>query len=146
MAIILDGTNGISFPDGDNQTGVLGNVSQSSGTPTGAVFESGSNINGSYIKFADGTMICYINQIESRTGSGTVTTNVTFPQTFAGSPLVQPYDSVPVAVTATLLTTVPGTATGIGVSSITTTSVNVNIQRTNSTPTVFFLMVIGRWY
>ena len=38
---------------------LLGTVSQSGGVPTGAVFERGSNANGSYTKFADGTMICY---------------------------------------------------------------------------------------
>jgi len=38
---------------------LLGTVSQTAGVPTGAVFERGSNANGSYTKFADGTMICY---------------------------------------------------------------------------------------
>ncbi len=37
---------------------VLGTVSQSSGTPTGAVIERGSNANGEYVRFADGTQIC----------------------------------------------------------------------------------------
>jgi hypothetical protein len=37
---------------------ILGTVSQASGTPTGAVIERGSNANGQYIRFADGTQIC----------------------------------------------------------------------------------------
>lgn len=37
---------------------LLGTVSQSGGVPTGAVIERGSNANGEYVKFADGTMIC----------------------------------------------------------------------------------------
>jgi len=37
---------------------LLGTVSQSGGTPTGAVIERGSNANGEYVKFADGTLIC----------------------------------------------------------------------------------------
>ena len=36
---------------------ILGAVSQTYGVPTGAIIESGSNANGTYIKFADGTMI-----------------------------------------------------------------------------------------
>lgn len=40
------------------QQSVLGTVSQSSGIPTGAVIERGSNANGDYVKFADGTLIC----------------------------------------------------------------------------------------
>ena len=35
---------------------ILGTVSQSGGTPTGAIIERGSNANGAYTKFADGTM------------------------------------------------------------------------------------------
>lgn len=37
---------------------LLGSVSQSGGTPTGAVIERGSNANGEYVRFADGTQIC----------------------------------------------------------------------------------------
>ncbi|WP_434672154.1 phage tail protein [Pseudomonas sp. R1-15] len=40
---------------------ILGTVSQVSGIPTGAVIESGSNSNGTYIKWADGTMVCIRN-------------------------------------------------------------------------------------
>ena len=36
----------------------LGTVSEDEGVPTGAIIESGSNANGEYIKFANGTMIC----------------------------------------------------------------------------------------
>lgn len=38
---------------------ILGPVSQSSGVPTGAIIERGSNANGNYVKFADGTQICW---------------------------------------------------------------------------------------
>ena len=41
-----------------NSRNLLGTVSQSSGIPTGAIIERGSNANGEYVKFADGTMIC----------------------------------------------------------------------------------------
>ncbi|WP_170754253.1 DUF2793 domain-containing protein [Ruegeria lacuscaerulensis] len=40
---------------------VLGSVSQTSGTPTGAVIERGSNANGEFVRFADGTQICTVN-------------------------------------------------------------------------------------
>ncbi|WP_244176313.1 phage tail protein [Pseudomonas grimontii] len=38
--------------------GIVGTVSQAGGQPTGAIIERGSNANGQYVKFADGTMIC----------------------------------------------------------------------------------------
>lgn len=37
---------------------ILGPVSQSGGIPTGAIIERGSNANGEYVRFADGTQIC----------------------------------------------------------------------------------------
>jgi len=37
---------------------ILGTVSQSGGVPTGAIIERGSNANGSYVRFADGTQEC----------------------------------------------------------------------------------------
>lgn len=37
---------------------LLGPVSQSGGTPTGAVIESGSDANGTWLRLADGTQIC----------------------------------------------------------------------------------------
>lgn len=38
---------------------ILGPVSQQNGMPTGAIIEQGSNANGSYIRFADGTQWCF---------------------------------------------------------------------------------------
>ena len=37
---------------------VLGTVSQSGGTPTGSLFETGSNVNGRYWRHASGLQIC----------------------------------------------------------------------------------------
>lgn len=41
-----------------NQQSVLGTVGQVAGVPTGAIIERGSNANGEYVRFADGTQIC----------------------------------------------------------------------------------------
>lgn len=41
-----------------NQNSILGAVYQSGGAPTGAIIEIGSNANGKYVRFADGTQIC----------------------------------------------------------------------------------------
>lgn len=38
---------------------ILGTASQSGGIPTGAIIERGSNANGQYVRYADGTQICY---------------------------------------------------------------------------------------
>lgn len=46
---------------------LLGPVSQAAGQPTGAVIERGSNANGDYIRFADGTQICTLLETKSYT-------------------------------------------------------------------------------
>src|SRR5690606_7927947 len=38
---------------------ILGAVTESSGVPTGALFEYGSNANGEYVRFANGLQICW---------------------------------------------------------------------------------------
>jgi hypothetical protein len=43
-----------------NRGNILGTVSQSSGVPTGAIIERGSNANGEFVKYADGFMIATI--------------------------------------------------------------------------------------
>jgi len=67
------------------QDNILGTVSESGGVPTGAIIERGSNANGEFVKYADGTMIC--------TGSATVNFNNTstrqdysFPAAFTDTP------------------------------------------------------------
>lgn len=40
------------------QGNILGAVSQDAGVPTGAIVERGSNANGEYVRWADGTQIC----------------------------------------------------------------------------------------
>ena len=53
---------------------ILGTVSETAGVPTGAIIESGSNSEGEYTKFADGTM----------TQFGTITLSVPFTQEEGG--------------------------------------------------------------
>ena len=46
------------------QANILGTVSQSGGVPTGAIIERGSNANGEFVKYADGTMICTLSRFD----------------------------------------------------------------------------------
>jgi len=48
---------------------ILAPVSESAGVPTGGVIEAGSNANGNYTKYADGTMICANNIVVSEIGN-----------------------------------------------------------------------------
>lgn len=67
---------------------LLGTVSETSGTPTGAVIERGSDANGSYVRFADGTQICtHVLQLDY-SGSVRLTGQWTFARPFAVDPVV----------------------------------------------------------
>lgn len=74
------------------RSNILGTVSQSGGVPTGAIIERGSNANGSYVRFADGTQICthaFSQDSTVTTTMGSVfygTNSWTFPATFVGQP------------------------------------------------------------
>lgn len=74
---------------------MVGNVAQSSGVPTGSIIERGSNANGEYVRFADGTQICTADGVAQATDtsigvlffSGS-TESWTFPIAFSGLPFV----------------------------------------------------------
>ncbi|MDD1150416.1 hypothetical protein M5G25_19230 [Pseudomonas sp. TNT2022 ID357] len=84
----------------------VGTVSQSSGAPTGALIERGGNVNGEYIKFADGTLVCFITATlisEATYPVGSIFCSAdkyySFPARFSSAPLV-----VPVGVTVSVAT------------------------------------------
>lgn len=68
---------------------ILGSVSQSSGIPTGAILERGSNANGEFIRLADGTQVCWgvITLPKQALGSLSVGRS-NFPAVFAAVPRV----------------------------------------------------------
>jgi len=74
---------------------IIGTVSQAGGVPTGAVIERGSNANGEYARWADGTQICWLSDsIDMSVGNaygaffqGTVTWN--YAAIFIDRPSVQ---------------------------------------------------------
>ncbi len=86
---ILDDTNAAAFwttigatseaAQAFRRGNILGTVSQSGGVPTGALIERGSNANGTYVRFADGTQICTNSGL---TTSGAAAVTWTFPASF----------------------------------------------------------------
>lgn len=70
---------------------VLGTVTQSSGVPTGAICERGSNANGEYVRYADGTQICARTDLTLvRTATTTLATTWTWPAAFVSGATVVP--------------------------------------------------------
>jgi len=73
------------------KSNILGTVSQSSGVPTGAIIERGSNVNGEYVKYADGTMICHYenpNTITVIRGAESIFPSWTYPSSFISRPVI----------------------------------------------------------
>ena len=98
------------------QSSILGSVSQSGGVPTGAIIERGSNANGEYVKFADGTMICtFIDSstlaIDQASGSlyYSASYSKTFPATFITAPIVIPAGNRATGISWAFLTGSPST-------------------------------------
>lgn len=66
---------------------ILGTVSQASGVPTGAIIERGTNANGEYVRFADGTQIGVIKiSAASIASNANRVVTWTYPIAFAARP------------------------------------------------------------
>lgn len=129
----VDSFNGVPIGSFYNRGNILGVVAHSGGDPTAAIIESGSNANGSYVRFANGLQECWqALDMGPRTafGSGTYadpyrtdSQGWTFPAAFAAPPIASLTALVNVgggagrgivaharAVTATGVTLIHGTA------------------------------------
>lgn len=126
---------------------VVGPVSQVGGVPTGAIMEKGSNSGGEFIKFADGTLICWV--------LGTVTGSIPndsgkeftipYPSTFSSGPMISLLVGFATGatngITGRLSAGLPG-APG-------TTSARIHVYNTSGlAPTSFdyYAVITGRWY
>lgn len=122
---------------------ILGTVSQTAGVPTGAIIERGSNANGEYVRFADGTQICMRRSDEAvtATAQGNLFSGVlatwTFPAVF----------SEVLSVTFTPRAT--GAWGGVNNANLTTASAEGRVFSTaalNAVAVSILRVAIGRWY
>lgn len=114
------------------QNNVIGTVSQSSGVPTGAVIERGSNANGEYARFADGTQIC----TRTLTASASAGVAWTFPAAFVAAPVVTG-SAVATVLAAICLDAAP---------SATAVTLSVRDKADARRADVMHLMAVGRWF
>ena len=69
-----------------DQARIVGTVSETGGAPTGAIVERGSNANGEYVRFADGTQIC--TRIAAVDVTSVATQSFAFARDFSAAPAV----------------------------------------------------------
>lgn len=124
---------------------ILGTVSQSGGVPTGAIIERGSNANGEYVRWADGTQICRHIQWTTNTVT-TARGNVfctgsdvwDFPATFAAAPSVSHSEQGGVGYCWTGL--------GAGVTENYLTTFSAFSSTSFAGPVSVHLIAVGRWF
>jgi hypothetical protein len=123
---------------------ILGAVTQTGGVPTGAVIEQGSNANGNFVRFADGTQICWRR----------IAQNVPIANShdwgFRSSGLAITYPAAFVAQPRLAMTAVELTALGASAASITATGFNIVFLSAASVSTSAGrsadYIAIGRWF
>lgn len=131
-----------------DRSNILGTVSQSGGVPTGAIIERGSNANGEYVRYADGTQICTRGFTATdqavTTAYGSLFTGSrawTFPAVFSGAPVgsVGQFSDVSSVGWGTVT---PGTVSSTGFSA---SGIDV-ASRSSGTTFVFHFSATGRWF
>lgn len=124
--------------------GIVATVGQSGGVPTGGIIERGSNANGQYVRFADGTQVCWNTDATQRaipTASGTLYVSapatLTFPSAFSVTPVatLQAADAVNAPAWA-------------GSSSTTTTGITAAylVSASNTATAKLAYVAVGRWF
>ncbi|KQQ70930.1 hypothetical protein ASF70_18985 [Rhizobium sp. Leaf321] len=123
---------------------IVGTVSQSGGIPTGAIVERGSNANGEYVRFADGTQICTYNAVFSitTTALGSIFRDNasvgawSFPASFATAPAV--------------MTSSNSAVTWTGLASASATQLNAapvfSATALSGSSVRIYFQAIGRWF
>jgi len=128
---------------------IVGTVSQAGGVPTGALLESGTNANGTYIRYADGTQIC-AGITNTQITNSVVVTGWFYNSTPCSATFAAAFSAVPQiifnanrsdglgAVRLTACTVLSTTTTGIqGIRAVS----HANTHEVNNS-----YVAIGRWY
>lgn len=124
---------------------ILGTVSQTSGVPTGAIIEQGTNANGYYVRYADGTqLVAMVPAVVSKTidtalfgGFRSAETVDTFPAAFIAVPTAFSVNSRSLTGFGAALFSATATTIGTVVTSITTQAASNR---------GVYIIAIGRWY
>lgn len=154
LSIAQGGTGGTTAPAARAGLGLksaaladmVGPVSQSGGTPTGAIIERGANASGNYTKYADGTLECW-GTLDSGTlpltssnftGSTAgliyfANISVAFPVAFAGSIVVIP-------------TITSGSGFAARPTNVNLNSATIQVYSSTSAAVTIAWFAKGRWY
>jgi len=130
-----------------DRSSIVGTVTDSAGIPSGAIIESGSNANGSYVKWADGTLMC-----RRITNVGTLPVTGPAGALFISNAIARDSWAVPFVGDAPQVSTTAATSSGAGfasrgsAASLTQTPVVYILEAASATRTVSLENTAwGRW-
>jgi len=124
-----------------NASNILGTVSQAGGVPTGAIIERGTNANGEYVRFADGTQIC-TGRIAIDLSNASVQ-NIDWPATFTS---VVPFSLVIDSSPGIPSSTIYDAFQSIAPRADTSTRGRVMVRTTAPYTIQCLFVAIGRWF
>lgn len=113
---------------------ILGTVAQSAGLPTGALIERGSNANGEYVRFADGTQICTLDVVLTPVAGVLTSATKNFPATFVAAPMASGDPRTSADTIQKCWAASSATAAA------------VYLLRTSASETTVAVIAIGRWF
>jgi len=137
---VYDGTSWSPWWLSYSQRNVVGTVSQSGGVPTGAVIQRGSNANGEFVRFADGTQIC--SRTFSLPAPDIEFLSPSFPASFSAAPAVVLHACIPDRGSADRYANVAYA----DVSSSGISAIRVRRVTPNSDAAIVTYHAIGRWF
>ena len=149
LAVSVGGSERARFTTSGMQVGgsevfrranAVGTVSQSGGVPTGAVIERGSNSNGEFVRFADGTQIC--SRTFSLPAPDSEFLTPSFPASFSAAPAVVLHACIPDQSSGDRYANVAYAA----VSSSEISGIRVRRVTPNSDAAIVTYHAIGRWF
>lgn len=115
-----------------NQASILATVSQASGVPTGGIIERGSNGNGEYVRYADGTQMCW----RTLAASAGAAVTWTFPVAFGVAPVISG-TAIATVLAAVCLDAAPGASSA---------SLSVRDKADARRADTMHLRASGRWF
>ncbi|RPT93825.1 pyocin knob domain-containing protein [Pseudomonas aeruginosa] len=118
---------------------LLGTVAQSGGVPLGSILERGSNANGQYARFADGTQICTVSLLGANDRVANTGYTLTLPAAFT------PDWTTGVSVSWVSHATNPATYNGVKVAYANGTALTFILAENLTTNRLIF-SCIGRWF
>ena len=144
------GTGAPEIVDHYKKSNILGTVSESGGVPTGAIIERGSNANGEFVKYADGTMISTVRKLFSDISLSSNDNNnlvrlLPFPVEFVSPP----YTNANYNSTNSTASPSVGLVISRAGRANSTTEIDFDVWSLNTSGTFdlsFDFIFIGRWY